>query len=227
MGDETRALLFVQADVEPGHEDTWNRWYNGKHVPDLLSVPGIRSGRRFEAVADYPGVGLNGALPRYLAIYDLDSAAVLQRDAYAAISKPPVRTDEDRAMLRLFRNANRAVFEQLSEGLGEGGDPLRAGGQLAVSLVPEPAYEEEYNAWYDEEHIPFLLRVPGVLRARRFRAVEGEPRYLALYDLAAPGVRHSEAFAKAADTPWSARMRKHCERRITGLYRVEGPGNRN
>ncbi|HZQ37167.1 MAG TPA: hypothetical protein VFD32_14650 [Dehalococcoidia bacterium] len=220
MGEETRALLFVQADVEPGQADAWNRWYNGKHVPDLLSVPGFRSGRRFETVEGYPGVGLNGALPRYLAIYDLDGAAVLQSEPYAAISKPPVRTDEDRTMLRLFHNANRAVFELLSEGLGEGGgDPLQAGGQLAVGLVPEPAYDEEYNAWYDEEHIPYLLRVPGVLRARRFRAIEGEPRYLALYDLAAPDVRQSDAFAKAADTPWSARMRTHCERRVTGLYR--------
>ena len=131
-------------------------------------------------------------------------------------------------MLRLFRNANRAVFEQLSEGLGEsGGEPLHAGGQLAVSLVPEDGYDEEYNAWYDEEHIPFLLRVPGVLRARRFRAVEGEPRYLALYDLATPEVRQSAPFAEAADTPCSARMRQHCERRITGLYRPEGRGNRN
>ncbi len=223
MGEERRALLFVQADVEPGQEETWNRWYDGKHVPDLLSVPGIRSGRRFVAVDGYPGVGLSGPLPRYLAIYDLDSAAVLQSEPYAAIAKPPVRTDEDRAMLRLFRNANRAVFALLSEGLGEhGGDPMQAGGQLAVGLVPEPAYDEEYNAWYDEEHIPFLLRVPGVLRARRFRAVEGEPRYLALYDLATPEVRQSEAFARAADTPWSARMRRHCERRITGLYRALG-----
>lgn len=220
MGDATRALLFVQADVEPGQEADWNGWYNRKHLPDLLSVPGIRSGRRFEAVAGYASVGMSGGLPCYLAIYDLDNAAVLQSEPYTAISKPPVRTDEDRAMLRLFRNANRAVFEQLSEGLGEGGgDPLRAGGQLAVSLVPQAGYEEEYNAWYDEEHIPFLLRVPGVLRARRFRAVEGEPRYLALYDLASPEVRQSEPFAKAADTPWSARMRKHCERRITGMYR--------
>ncbi len=224
MGNETRGLLFVQADVEQGHEADWNRWYDRRHVPDLLSVPGFRSGRRFEVVADYPGVGVSGDLPRYLALYDLDSADVLSSEPYTSLSRPPRRTDEDRAMLRLFRNANRAVFEEISAGQGEeAGSAAEAGDQLAVGLVPEPAYEEEYNAWYDDEHIPFLLKVPGVLRARRFRAVEGEPRYLALYDLASPEVRHSEAFARAIDTPWSARMRRHCERRLTGLYRPVTP----
>ncbi|HLZ72297.1 MAG TPA: hypothetical protein VKV26_20530 [Dehalococcoidia bacterium] len=220
MGGEKCALLFVQADVEPGHEAEWNGWYNRKHVPDLRSVPGITSGRRFEVAAEYPGVGPAGSLPRYLALYDLENAAVLSGEAYAALSKPPLRTDEDRAMLRLFRNVNRAVFEQISDGRGQASDPTTAaGGQLAVGLVPKTGYDEEYNAWYDDEHIPLLLKVPGVLRARRFRALEGEPRYLALYDLAAPEVRHSPAFSQAADTPWSARMRAHCERRLTGLYR--------
>jgi hypothetical protein len=221
MSHVTCALLLVQADVAPEHEATWNRWYDQRHVPDLLTVPGFHSGRRFEAVADYPGAGLSGALPRYLALYDLDSAAVLASDPYKALSQPPRRTDEDRAMLRLFRNANRAVYEQISEAqTAEAGE---TGGQLAVGLVPDPAHEEEYNAWYDEEHIPYLMKVPGVLRARRFRALEGEPRYLALYDLSTPEIRRSEAFERAIDTPWSARMRRHCERKLTGLYRPHSP----
>ena len=28
----------------------------------------------------------------------------------------------------------------------------------------------DYNAWYDEEHLPRLVGVPGVERARRFIA---------------------------------------------------------
>src|SRR5947209_16172241 len=104
MSDSSRALLFVQADVEPEQEAAWNDWYDRKHVPDLLSVPGFSSGRRFEVAPGALEVGLSGALPRYLALYDLESAAVLTSEPYAALSKPPRRTDEDRAMLRCFRN---------------------------------------------------------------------------------------------------------------------------
>jgi hypothetical protein len=201
-------------------EAVWNRWYDQRHVPELLTVPGFRGGRRFENVPGTQAVGVGGPLPKYLALYDLAATSVLTSDAYTALSRPPRRTDEDRAMLRLFRNVNRAVLEELSCRQGEAGDPSApAGALLAVGLVPEPAYDEEYNAWYDDEHIPFLMQVPGVLSARRFRAAEGEPYYLALCDLTAPEVRQSEAFARAIDTPWSARLRRHCERRLTGLFR--------
>jgi hypothetical protein len=42
----------------------------------------------------------------------------------------------------------------------------------------------DYNAWYDEEHLPRLVGVPGVERALRYVA-DGEqsPRYLTAYDL--------------------------------------------
>jgi hypothetical protein len=224
MGDAPGGLLFVQADVAPEDETAWNRWYDRKHVPDLLSVPGISSGRRFERSPGSQGVGVGGELQKYLALYDLDSPDVLVSEPYKALSQPPVRTDEDRTMLRLFRNVNRAVFAELSQRCSEGAEPAAAVGcVLTVGLVPAAGYEEEYHAWYEEEHIPYILKVPGVLRVRRFRAVEGEPQYLAVWDLVSPEVRQSEAFARAAETPWTFRMRKHCERRLTALYQPHVP----
>lgn len=35
--------------------------------------------------------------------------------------------------------------------------------------------EDEFNDWYDTEHVPRLAQVPGVLVARRFRASGGPP----------------------------------------------------
>lgn len=217
MASEATGLLLVQANVDAAQADEWNRWYDEKHVPDLLGVTGIRSGARFEVAQPGTGVGVGGPLQRYLAIYDLDSPAVMQGEGYKALTSQ--RTDWDRAMLRLFADVNRAVFSLLHTWTAAGaGDPASAGALLAVGLVPHGGYDEEYNAWYDDEHIPALITVPGVLRARRFRAVEGEPHYLALYELAEPEVRASAAFAQAADTPWSARLRAHCDRRLTGVF---------
>ena len=57
------------------------------------------------------------------------------------------------------------------------------GVMIAMFDIPE-ALDDEFNAWYDEEHIPEKVgRVPGFLRARRYKALDGRPSYLAVYEL--------------------------------------------
>jgi antibiotic biosynthesis monooxygenase (ABM) superfamily enzyme len=76
---------------------------------------------------------------------------------------------------------------------------------IAMNVTPEA--EAEYNAWYDEEHIPHLKAVPGVLCARRFKTRAGSRKYSAVYHLSAPEVQASEAWATAITTPWQQKMR--------------------
>jgi hypothetical protein len=71
---------------------------------------------------------------------------------------------------------------------GDATAPSGAGGLLLVGMTPGPEVETDFNAWYDTEHVPALARVPGVLCARRFRTSTGNPKYVALYHLASPGV---------------------------------------
>ena len=42
--------------------------------------------------------------------------------------------------------------------------------------------EAAYNKWYNEIHIPEFLSFPGVVSARRYRAVIGEDQYITLYE---------------------------------------------
>ena len=35
-----RGLLLVMIDVEPAHEEDFNRWYSEEHVPERLRCPG-------------------------------------------------------------------------------------------------------------------------------------------------------------------------------------------
>jgi hypothetical protein len=66
---------------------------------------------------------------------------------------------------------------------------------------------DEYTAWYDEEHLPRLVTVPGVLRARRFVAHGSTPLYLTAYDLTDRDAFESPAGIKARKTPWTEKMR--------------------
>ena len=54
--------------------------------------------------------------------------------------------------------------------------------------------EDDFNRWYNEEHIAELLARPGVLSAARYVAISGSPKYLACYEMANPEVRDSAEY---------------------------------
>ena len=102
-------------------------------------------------------------------------------------------------------------------------------GFLLVTMEPPAELEEEFNDWYDMEHIPGRGGIPGFETARRFVCVSGWPRYLALYDLAGIGVLDSPFYQQAAwasFSPWTKRMLG----KVRGQYRASGeqiyPGDR-
>lgn len=86
--------------------------------------------------------------------------------------------------------------------------PMDAGGLLMNIMSVGAEHEEEFNEWYDREHMPRLSAVDGALSCRRFKAIRGEPAYAALYHLRDSAVCQSEAWIAAAASPWGARMRR-------------------
>lgn len=82
-------------------------------------------------------------------------------------------------------------------------------GFLLVLMQPPPALEEEFNAWYDSEHIPERCAVPGFETGLRFVCLDGTPKYLALYDLVRPEVLDSPEYIRVAganSSPWTRRV---------------------
>jgi hypothetical protein len=94
-------------------------------------------------------------------------------------------------------------------------------GFLLVLMQPPANIEEEFNAWYDTEHLPERLAVPGVLTAIRFgSATAAMPAYLAMYDLQTEQVLDSEAYIRVAgenSSPWTKRVTGR-----TNVYRSVG-----
>jgi hypothetical protein len=67
--------------------------------------------------------------------------------------------------------------------------------------------EADFNAWYDREHLHGLASVRGTVRARRFRSIDGQPRYHACYDLAHVETLGCPQWLAVRGTPWSDRVR--------------------
>lgn len=116
---------------------------------------------------------------------------VLPQDLWSSCPAPP---------------AHEWVLEQIRPGGRP--SPEEAGGLCISAMEVDPAIEEEFNEWYNEEHMPLMDAVPGILSARRFRAVGGLPRYVAVYHLQSPDVYKERSWYEANQTPWIRRIHR-------------------
>lgn len=98
-----------------------------------------------------------------------------------------------------------------------------------VMMDVDPEYEEEFNRWYNEEHLPQLVKVPGALSGRRYKVVPfleeyGKkgfgriPKYMTIYEHESIDIPNTEAFKKANFTPWTERMSPHIKNSMKTYY---------
>ena len=102
---------------------------------------------------------------------------------------------------------------------GDRASPDHAGGVILVSMNIDPAHEDEFNDWYNMEHIPHFNRLAGVIAARRFRAIMGNPRYVALYHVESTDIYATPGWVAANQTPWILRMRRFQRDRTYFMFR--------
>ena len=107
---------------------------------------------------------------------------------------------------------------------------------FSAAMDVEPDKDALFNEVYDTEHVPLLLKVPGVVAVARFKkqevtlivggerktiVVENEPTYNAFYEIESPEVLVGDAWAKAVDQGrWPAQVRPYTKNRRHVLYRT-------
>lgn len=96
-------LLMFMARIDPKDDAEFNRWYREEHIPERTRCKGFRSARRFRTTD-----GSN----TYLALYELDSPAVLDGPDYQAIEGPTKWTQEIR---KLYLSSQRHVFVEITD----------------------------------------------------------------------------------------------------------------
>jgi len=207
-----RAILFGGFANPPQQiEEEWNRWYESTHVPSRLALPGFLAARRFKA---YEGEC------KYVSLYELESAAALSTAEYQAVKRreEAYPADSLEVRTRALPGFVRGVYEQIHP------DTAYAMPDTDVLFVVAhdvPAERvDAFTAWYNTEHVPAMLRLPGWITARRFRlavpARQGTtaPQFLSLYDLADPDAVENERFLRERESPWSTWVRSWYTRRL-------------
>ena len=107
--------------------------------------------------------------------------------------------------------------------------PGKARYVMIASMDVDPEHEALFNEVYDQEHIPNLSRVPGVLGIVRYKReelimniggerkimrAENEPAYSVIYELESPDVLTSPEWNEAVEAGrWPAQVRPYTRNR--------------
>ena len=162
-------IYMVQhAFSRPDWEDEWNAWYGG-NLKVLLGVQGFRTGQRFKA--------LDGAPPRYMAVYTVDSPDVFESRIYKDAGGGGTNS-------RRFRPAYEIWIRNLFEGVAVAPN-VREGEYLVCvdSAAPDVELPGVPLAWLHSTgfHKTTPYRALGVVAqqdaAERVRGVSGVTVY--------------------------------------------------
>ncbi len=107
--------------------------------------------------------------------------------------------------------------------------PFKTNYAFFVSMDVQADNAALFNEVYDDEHIPALLKVPGVVAVSRAKTVpatlsmagqehavtgEGLPHYVAIYEVESPEVLKSPAWAEAVEEGrWGEQVRPYTTNR--------------
>jgi hypothetical protein len=213
MAKKGRAIYLVYTDlVDDSHDAEFNTWYSTRHLPQLTAIPGILDAARYVAVKGGP---------KYLAVYELESAGVIRTDAF--VNRPKTPWDERMSPRVIGKNFTRVLGEQLFPDELENADREMAPVlQIGRMSVPE-SVDAAWNAWYNGEYIPGYRTVPGVMYARRYRVLDGEVRYTTVYEFENEAVPESAAWnhQREHSSPRSGAMRDAMTMAVgsPGVYR--------
>jgi hypothetical protein len=86
-----------------------------------------------------------------------------------------------------------------------------ANGTLAVWSGIDAEAEDDYNRWYEREHMFERVEVPGIRRARHYRTMVGTPKFFTYFELDEPMVVSSGVYLAQSNnpSPWTERILPH------------------
>lgn len=211
------ALLLVF--IDPGEQiplEEFNHWYEDDHIAARTRISAFQTWTRLDAV--------DNRKPVFGAIYDLTSFEDTQSSSYGEVLKNP--SDLERSIIPRIGEVDRKIYELLPGALPtpspEWSEKKASPYWSFVMIDVKEEGEEEFNKWYDEEHLDMVAKCPGWLRTRRYVLKDwrrfgvdapknpGTPaKYLAVYEWSSLDWMESEEHKAAISTSRTMALAEH------------------
>lgn len=194
-------MLAVLCDLEPQWHREFREWLRDDMMPARMRIggfPAAASYDRIEGAADNAG----GTEP-FATVYETASIGDLYGAPYQALRANRDQRDKD-FHARFIKPARYTLswagpeLSSLSPPEGGGPSPLAPIAVIDRLDIPE-ASVQAFNMWLAIDYLPALDGIPGLVRVRRYLAMEGQPRHVLVHELdseaalAAPAWRAARA----------------------------------
>jgi hypothetical protein len=173
--------FVVLINAAEGRDDEFNDWYTNQHLADVLRVPGVLNGQRFRRMEqqrspDQPY--------KYSAMYDIEPGMgpqiIAELNRRGGTPEMPLTTS-------IAEPRYVGFFEAITSRVAATANAAPRFLFIVMTNAVE-GRDGEFNEWYDNTHIPDLLRVPGIVAAQRFRLLPTQRtpnnpwKYLCIYE---------------------------------------------
>jgi len=182
--------MLIFSDPVDGREAEYNEWYDKRHLPDIVAVPGFVRARRLKlAPVQFRS---SPTLPRYLAYFEITTGdlpavfAEVDRRRNSGENVMSNAFDLKKTVGRAYRMLDDLVLAQGVPTLSAARDA--ADGFHIVFNTPVAGKDAAFNRWYDLHHLPDMLTIPGFVSgergtSRQVKSMGGppEPPYVAIF----------------------------------------------
>jgi hypothetical protein len=203
-----RGIWAIWYEVPDEFKPEYLAWFHEVHIPEKLSRPGYAWAAHYE-------LGHGGTGKGYLALFGGATAHTFLSPSPGQLALR--QGAETKRMMGMRRNFAACILAE--EARVEGPDAaLRGDGmtpgpaiQMGNFNAASPAVEDDLGAWYAQERLPLLAKLPGCMGARKLLATVGAYKHAILHEFTSLELRERhfgphEADAREPDT-WMGRVR--------------------
>lgn len=216
------AFVLIELLNPPQEDAGWRRLFDTVCLPLLVSVPGVRSGRRGSGYQNPGPQAIADAEPTDICLLELESGDVVNSSEWRAAETE--RAAREAGVGERPRSVYQALLRQIFTTTADYTPPSSSEASLLHGAFYEVPTEhhDEFNDWYVTEHIPVQMTVPGYLNARRFQSIDDADRFVALYDVVSAANTTTAEAKRAMESAWSERIRnKLARQRSRRLFMIE------
>src|SRR6266511_208616 len=171
-----RGVWAIWYEVNARDWSDYQTWFHEVHIPEKLSRPGYLWAAH-DALEEGKG---------YLALFGGASAHTFLAPSPGQLAQ--LQSDETKRFMRMRQRSSACILAEEIRVDGPDVEQRAANGtpgpviQFGNYNAASPAVEEELGAWYAQERLPLLSKLPGCIGVRKMLATVGAQKHGILHE---------------------------------------------